>query len=156
MHWDLGNLAGTLGVMIPVIAIVGGLATGMVAIVTDYRRRREIYELHHKERMYALERGLELPPLPANLLEDGVERAFADTVKASRPWRYRSGLRSGLTWFFVGLGIGTALYLNAGIEQASWALIPIGLGLAKLIFHALSADAALPPAPPTQPPAPGR
>jgi hypothetical protein len=150
MHWDLGSLAGTLGVLIPVIAIGGGLATGIVAIVTDHRRRREIYEMHHKERMFALERGLELPPLPANLIDDDhVERALADTIKSSRPRRYRNALRSGLTWLFVGIGLGAALYLNAGVEQASWALIPIGLGLAKLIYHFASGDSTAPPQQPT-------
>jgi hypothetical protein len=147
MHWDLGNLAGTLGVLIPILAIGGGLATGMVAIVSEQRRRRAIYEMHHKERMYALERGLELPPLPAGTNDDDhLEKAIADTVRSAKPLRYFNSLRSGLMWLFGGLGLGAALYLNHDIETASWALIPIGLGLAKLLYHFAGADRPAPPA----------
>jgi len=151
MHWDLGNLAGTLGVMIPIVAIVGGLATGVVAIVTDYRRRREIYEMHHKERMLALERGVELPPLPPGLVDDdeatirASAQAFKDIAGSRAVRRYRSSLRSGLSWLFIGLGLGVALYLNQGPESASWALIPIGLGLARLIYHFSGERFAPPP-----------
>jgi len=154
MHWDIGNLVGMVGVSIPIIAIVGGLATGAVAIVTDYRRRREIYEMHHKERMFALERGIELPPLPPGLIDDDeahikhMADGLKSAVQSSGYRRYRNSLRSGLTWLFVGLGLGVALTLNRDLETASWALIPIGLGLAKLLYYFVGERGApIPPVP---------
>ena len=53
-----------IAVFIPIIAIVMSLAIPIVFAIVDYRRRRDIVEAHHKERMAAIERGMELPPLP--------------------------------------------------------------------------------------------
>ena len=48
-----------LGVMIPIIAIVMGLGLGMLKIWTDYRKKREILQAHHAERMAAIEKGID-------------------------------------------------------------------------------------------------
>ena len=53
-----------IAVFIPIIAIVMSLSIPIVFAIVDYRRRRDIIEAHHKERMAAIERGMELPPLP--------------------------------------------------------------------------------------------
>ena len=53
-----------LAVFIPIIAIFMSLLIPIVYAITDYRRRRDIVEAHHKERLAAIERGMEIPPLP--------------------------------------------------------------------------------------------
>ena len=53
-----------VAVFIPIIAIVMSLPIPIVYAIVDYRRRRDIVEAHHKERMAAIERGMDLPALP--------------------------------------------------------------------------------------------
>jgi hypothetical protein len=116
--------------LIPIVAIVMSIGIGMLAIWLDYRKKRDILELHHKERMTAIERGMEVPPLPAALLQS--ERAVRHAV----PGDY---LRRGLLWLVVGLAIATVLGVNHSIERATWGLIPIAVGVAYLIFYATDA-----------------
>ena len=111
--------------LIPIIAIIMSLTIPIVAIVTEFAKRRKFYELHHKERLAAIEKGVELPPLPPEFVGAGPK---------GRP-RY---LLRGLVWFFVGLGILIALsgISRPGAEK-SWLLgfIPTGVGLAYLIYY---------------------
>ena len=58
-----------IAVFIPIVAIVMSLSIPIVFAIVDYRRRRDIVEAHHKERMAAIERGMELPPLPECVLQ---------------------------------------------------------------------------------------
>ncbi len=53
-----------VAVLIPVIAIVMSLLIPIVYAIVDYRRRRDIVEAHHKERLAAIERGMDIPALP--------------------------------------------------------------------------------------------
>src|ERR1700678_4050598 len=53
-----------LEMMIPIIAIVLGISMGAWTIYLSYRKRREMFALYHEERMAAIEKGIELPPLP--------------------------------------------------------------------------------------------
>src|SRR3974377_115523 len=96
------------GGMIPIVAIVMSLSIPIIVIFTDYAKRRKFYELHHQERMAAIEKGIEVPPLPPELFGGGPRR------------RPRCLLR-GLIWLFLGLGTVAALY---GIldheEQKFW------------------------------------
>ncbi len=81
-----------IAVFIPIIAIVMSLSIPIVFAIVDYRRRRDIVEAHHKERMAAIERGMELPPLPETFF-----RSFNNDRKPRH-------LLSGMIWTFVGLG----------------------------------------------------
>jgi hypothetical protein len=84
-------------------------------------------ELHHAERMAAIERGMEIPPLPIELI-DG----------RSVPKRRRTALLPGLVWFFIGLAlvIGTVAGSTSDDEIPLFAgLIPLGIGLAYLIYY---------------------
>ena len=114
-----------LALMIPIVFIIMGLGIPIVVIVTDYAKRRKVYELHHKERLAAIDKGIELPPLPLELFGAGPK---------GRP-RY---LLRGLVWLFVGLGIMVTLLGADRSELArSWLMsfIPIGVGLAYLIYY---------------------
>ncbi|WP_374675276.1 DUF6249 domain-containing protein [Ideonella sp.] len=112
--------------LIPIVAIVMGVGIGMLALWIDYRKKRDIFELHHKERMLAIERGMEVPPLPEALLA------------GQRDERCRTpgdDLRRGLMWLLVGLAIGVALFLNRSLEAAAWGLIPMAVGAAHLLTY---------------------
>lgn len=114
-----------LGVMIPIIAIVLGLSIPIIAIIVDYRKRRRLIETHHAERMAAIERGMEPPPLPAELL---------GTVRKRTP---SSSLLPGLIWLFVGIGLLLGLGRLIGDDVSRLGLIPAGVGVAYLLYYAI-------------------
>lgn len=109
--------------LIPFTAIVMGLGVGMLSIWLDYRKKMQILELHHKERMLAIERGMELPPLPAELFSSGRHREMGSSALS---------LQRGLQLLLLGLALGVALLINHGPGVAAWALLPVALGLAYL------------------------
>ena len=112
-----------IAVFIPIVAIVMSLSIPIVFAIVDYRRRRDIVEAYHKERMAAIERGMDLPPLP---------ESFFRSLNGDRKPRH---LLTGMIWTFVGLGLLVALHEVAGRDVAWFALIPIGVGLALLIYY---------------------
>ncbi len=116
-------LTGIFPFLIPIIAIVMALSIPIVVIITDYAKRRSFFELHHKERLAAIEKGIELPPLPPELFGNG---------RKGRP-RY---LLRGLVWLFVGLGLMVALGVTDNTDRVGlFGLIPVGVGLACLIYY---------------------
>jgi hypothetical protein len=98
------------------------LAIPIVIIVLNYHKRQRLMQLHHIERMAAIERGMEIPPLPIELIE-------------GRPRRRRTSLLPGLIWFFVGVALLIALRAALSTEQAMIGLLPMGVGLAYLIYY---------------------
>ena len=111
-------------VAIVAIVFVMGIPLSMpiIYMALDYRKRRRLMELHHAERMAAIERGMELPPLPKELFETGRNR------------RRTTSLLPGLVWFFVGVGILVAMQ-SISDEEAMIGLVPAGIGLAYLIYY---------------------
>ena len=115
---------GSVTVMIPIFAIVFGVTVAIFAIMTAHREKTLRVELRHKERLAAMEKGLELPP------------ELEDPDNGGK--RSRSGsLRSGL----IGVGVGIVLYFAldrlAGDDIALFGLIPAAVGLANLIFYVI-------------------
>lgn len=115
---------------IPIFGILFGIG-GPAAVVIiwftlNYYKRRKLMELHHAERMAAIERGMEIPPLPIELI-DG----------RSVPKRRRTALLPGLVWFFIGLAlvIGVIVGDTDGEMPMFVGLIPLGIGLAYLIYY---------------------
>jgi hypothetical protein len=113
-----------VAIFIPIVAIVMSLSIPIVFAIVDYRRRRDIVEAHHKERMAAIERGMEIAPLP--------ESFFMGLEKKRRPG---AQLLTGLVWLFIGIGLFMGLAAVAGRDVAFFALIPGGIGLAYLIYY---------------------
>lgn len=115
-------------VIIPVVAItfaIGGpVAAVLVWLSLNYRKRRRLMELHHAERMAAIERGMDIPPLPIELID------------GRAPKRRRTSLLPGLVWFFIGLAISGGMAL-ADDRDIPWmfGLIPLGIGLAYLVYY---------------------
>lgn len=112
--------------MVAIVAILVGfglpLAAVMVYIVLNYRQRRALMELHHAQRMAAIERGLELPPLSMEMFE------------GARSRRRSTSLLPALVWFFVGVAIliGMRSITDGG---AMIGLIPAGIGIAYFIYY---------------------
>jgi len=116
-----------LGIFIPIIAIVMGIGVGMLALVLDYRKKQEMFALHHKERLAAIEKGMEVPPLPPEFFVDHRGR------RSRHPSDY---LRRGLVLLFVGIAVSFALYQNQR-DAYLWGLVPAAIGIAQLLFYFL-------------------
>ncbi len=117
-----------IALFIPIIAIIMGIAIGMLAIVMNYRKRKELYTLYHQERMAAIEKGVELPELPSRWLTD-------EAPDEVTPYNPRRHLLKGLAWLFVGIGLGVAVWATVELSWALFGLAPIGIGLAHLIYY---------------------
>ncbi len=111
---------GQIALLIPILAVTLSLTAAIVFIVATHRRKVHELEQRHKERMAAIDKGLDLPIEPIKLSEP-----------ASRP-RY---LLRGLVWF----GVGLALVFGARdiLEEHAWSFgwIPVAVGAAYLIFY---------------------
>jgi hypothetical protein len=116
-----------VAIFIPIVAIVMALSIPIVYTIMDYKRRRDIVEAHHRERLAAIERGVDIPPLPESFYQP-IQR---------RPPRQGSTLLAGLIWLFVGVALFVALASVAGDGVSYFALIPAGVGLAYLIHYAV-------------------
>jgi hypothetical protein len=112
-----------VAVFIPIVAIIMSLSIPIVYAIIDYRRRRDIIDAHHKERMAAIDRGMELAPLP---------ESFYLSLK---PARRSSYLLPGLVWLFIGISLFIALGAVAGEDVRYFGLIPAGVGAALLIYY---------------------
>src|SRR4051812_8845386 len=114
---------------IPIFGILFGVGGPVVVVIVwftlNYYKRRKLMELHHAERMAAIERGMEIPPLPIELI-DG----------RSVPKRRRTALLPGLVWFFIGLALVVgAMTDHDGDVPLFMGLVPLGIGLAYLIYY---------------------
>jgi hypothetical protein len=115
--------------IIPIFGILFGIGGPAVVIIVwfslNYYKRRKLMELHHAERMAAIERGMEIPPLPIELI-DG----------RSMPKRRRTALLPGLVWFFIGLALVVGWVADHDADIPLFlGLIPLGVGLAYLIYY---------------------
>lgn len=129
MSADLFPSAEVMSMLIPIVAIIMGIGLVMFSIYVDFQRKREILNAVHRERMAAIEKGIELPPLPPEIFQS------KGRGRGRNPTRT---LERGLVLMFVGVAIGVALW-RTGKEAAWWGLVPFGLGLAYVIssrFHA--------------------
>jgi Domain of unknown function (DUF6249) len=117
-----------LGALTGLVAIIMSFGIGMLAVWLDYRKKRDIFQLHHAERMAGIEKGIEVPPLPPEFFQ-------ANRRGLRTPPEY---LRRGLLWLLIGAAGTVALYFQSGPhQQALWGLVLIAWGVANLLFYAL-------------------
>lgn len=109
-------------VLIPLFGIVFGIGVAIVAIVAKHREKLQRVELRHKERLVAIEKGIELPP-ELDDQDNGGKRSRGNS------------LRQGLIWLGVGIVLYFALDQLVGDKIALFGLIPAAVGLANLIFY---------------------
>ena len=110
----------TMALLIPILSVTVSLGALIVWIVVWYRRRMHEVDCRHKERMAAIEKGLELPP-----------ESLPQPQQAPRS-RY---LLRGLIWLGVGLAItfGGHDWLRAPMGGSGW--IAVAVGAAYLVFY---------------------
>ena len=112
---------------IPIIAIIGGITIGIIRAIGEQR----VLELAQRERIAAIERGLDpskLPPLPTSPY-------YEELVSGRRPTaRAQSLMIGGLVTVAAGIGV-MVLLLAIEPHENHWVagLIPILVGTALLI-----------------------
>jgi hypothetical protein len=120
------DIEGLVGELIGLVFVVLALSIPIAYILTRSRRMHRAMELLHTERMAAIERGMEIPAAPLELLGDQI-------LKSKRP---RTALLPGLVWLFVGIAIAVSrLSLDGHDAPLMVGLIPAGIGLAYLIYY---------------------
>jgi hypothetical protein len=113
---DFAN-AETLAVMIPIAGVLGGILIAIVAIVLGGRKK----ELEHKERLLAMEKGIEIPQ---------------PTKPEHRP-AYQSNRTAGLVMTFLGIAITIANWVVGGTNAGVWGFIPLAIGVGLLVSAAM-------------------
>jgi hypothetical protein len=134
--FDDGSIVGVMIFAIPIVAIAGGITAGIVKTISRHR----LIELAQRERIAAIERGIDpatLPPMPT-ILSDDDEAPTYMTFRQATIHRSRGLLVGGMITLAVGLGLSVMLYFLAhdGSENTNaWAIgmIPTFIGLALLL-----------------------
>jgi len=127
-----GVLIPIFGMLIPIVAIIGGITSGIVKMILRHRT----VELAQRERIAAIERGIDvsqLPPLPA-IVDEGDSAAVFYSPRQAAMRNARGLLIGGIITLAVAIGLGLMLLmLNTGTENV-WAvaIIPGCVGLALL------------------------
>jgi hypothetical protein len=125
-HLDEEAFFAVFAMAIPIVAIVGGITVAIVRTIGQQR----LAELAHRERIAALERGVDpakLPPAP--VLDYGPAYGAYNPVR-----RYHGLLIGGIVCAMVGITL-SAFLLFFETEKNAWAigLIPLGVGVALLL-----------------------
>jgi hypothetical protein len=136
----ISSLTGYMSaVAIPIVAIVGGISFAAYSTYLKVRRQRETLQMYHAERMAAIEKGIELPPLPPEVLHD---RYYDASDRGGYRRRRRS---SGVTVLFVGVAVTVALWEVNQDSTFWWGLIIVAWGLGKLVSSQLDGASGAPP-----------
>lgn len=117
--------------LIPIVAIVFGIGIGMLGLWTDHKRKSQMLEQMHKERMAAIEKGIELPPMNADPFTNNTPSSVANPARI---------LRNGVFMLSFGIVLYFALVTVGAAEAAVFGLIPATIGLANLAYAAVLFD----------------
>lgn len=121
------SLTGLLAaVVVPIVAIVGALSYAAYSMYLRVRRQREMLQMHHAERLAAIEKGIELPPLPPEVFHD----PYLGAGYGGEYRRWRRG--RGVTLLLVGAAVTAALWAQGG-TSFWWGLVIVAWGLGRLV-----------------------
>lgn len=130
--WGFEGLIPIVALAIPIVAIVGGITAGIVRTLG----RQRLIELAQRERIAAIERGVDpskLAPLPVSALDDEPEAWHASPYDRDR--RRAQGLMIGGI-VTMAVGISLMAFLNFMDDDGNaWAvgIIPATVGVALLL-----------------------
>ena len=134
---------------VPIVAIVGGITAGIVKTISRHR----MMELAARERIAAIERGVDPSKLPPPPDMGSEHRAEGYDMFNQSPLRRAQGLMiGGLVTLATDIGLGVFLNYVAD-ERGVWAvgLIPGSVGIALLLSAMLvwpRGGSGTPPVPP--------
>ena len=131
------DLNSAIGVLVPLVSVTLGIGMIIVSILVKHRRQMQELDNRHKERMAAIEKGLDLPPDPLTEQVKAVRRLDSSGSGS----RY---LLRGLIWLGVGLALAlSGNFLGSGYRSYGW--IAVAVGAAYLIYYALEGRREGPP-----------
>jgi hypothetical protein len=149
--WDVGEFVPIIALAIPIVAIVGGITAGIIKTLG----RQRLIELAQRERIAAIERGVDpskLAPLPVAALDD--EPEVWTMSQNERDHRRAQGIMiGGIVCTATGLGL--MAFLNFVDEHGNaWAvgIIPLAVGVALLLSSFLIRPRGGSSVPPGMPP----
>jgi Domain of unknown function (DUF6249) len=116
-----------VGIFIPIIAIIMGCSIAIVSIWAEHKRKTQVLEQNHRERLNALEKGIELPPLPTHLVQEGNSNGPSTATPAK-------SLRAGIMLTLIGGLLYLAIERMGADEVALFGLIPAAVGIANLVY----------------------
>jgi len=116
-----------IGPFIPIVAIVMGIGIGMQSIWVEHKRKAQLLEQYHRERMAALEKGVSLPELDRSLVQ----------LDDREPPTAAKAYRNGIMMFLIGVVLFFALDQLLGIRLSLFGLIPAAVGIANLVYGVL-------------------
>lgn len=118
---------------IPIIAIVGGITMGIVRSIGQQR----VIEMAQRERIAAIERGVDLsklPPLPASSgRSDDIASMYLSPYEYSRR-RSQNLMIGGVITLCIGIGVMLFLRVVANSDEA-WGvgIVPAAVGIGLLL-----------------------
>jgi hypothetical protein len=149
------NFANLNELVFPMVVIA--MPIGIIAVVAHFKTKER--EMIHRERMLAMEKGLQPPPEPfpngARLFQDAATRAIEKGLRTPQ----RDLLFRGLLWLAIGIGaLASMIWARSPLgvhlqepfslltSMPFLAFIPIGVGLAHLVYYAIEGQQRNPPA----------
>lgn len=102
-----------IAVLIPIVTIICVFAFVITAIIIEGRQK----EMRHRERVLAMEKGLDIPVEPPK----------------KKPPRYLAIRAWGLVFTLLGLALVIGISGAAGIRHGVWGLVPGMIGVALLV-----------------------
>jgi hypothetical protein len=142
------NITDALGALIPILSITLGIGMIIVTILVRHRRQMQELDNRHKERMAAIDKGLDLPPDPVSEQIVAAREAGIVGREARGGGAGSRYLLRGLIW--LGVGLAVALTDN-GFRDYGW--IGVAVGVAYLIYYAVEGRREAPPSGHGGPPA---
>lgn len=123
--------------------VFGWLILLLVAWHLRGQRRQHRFDLAHKERMMAMEKGIPLPELPLNDEpgRPGLAAEIVGQIRINPRWP----LGIGAVFIMLGLGVCAALRLSGDPEAVkawSFGLIGVFLGVGLILHYFLTRPAA--------------